>query len=115
MCCLHIYKEYLPINRRDDRCTLTECIATEINLGKKSVFFTLSYRSQSQTADEFEAYSQNLNLTLNNVDALSPFCHELIGDFNARSSSWWSGDITARVGKELEALTSTAGYSQLID
>ena len=39
----------------------------------------------------------------------------LIGDFNARSSSWWSGDMTTRVGKELEALTSTAGYSQLID
>ena len=39
----------------------------------------------------------------------------LTGDYNARSSSWWSGDITTRVGKELEALTSTAGYSQLID
>ena len=39
----------------------------------------------------------------------------LIGDYNAGSSSWWSGDITTRVGKELEALTSTAGYSQLID
>ena len=47
------YKEYLPINRHDDLCTLTECIVTELNLGKKSVFFTLSYRSPSQTTDEF--------------------------------------------------------------
>ena len=39
----------------------------------------------------------------------------LIGDFNARSSSWWSEDITTRVGRELEALTSTSEYSQLID
>ena len=109
------YKEYLPINRRDDLCTLTECIVTEINLGKKSVFFTFSYRYPSQTTDEFEVCSQNLNLTLTNVDALSPFCHALVGDFNARSSSWWSGDITTRVGRELEALTSTSGYSQLID
>ena len=93
------YKEYLPINRRGDLCTLTECIVTEINLGKKSVFFTLSYRSPSQTTDEFEAHSQNLNLTLNNVHALSPFSHVLIGDFNTRSSSWWSGDISTRVGK----------------
>ena len=82
------YKEYLLINRRDDLFTLTECIVTEISLGKKSVFFTLSYRSPSQTTDEFEVYSRNLNLTLTNVDALSPFCHVLIGDFNARSSSW---------------------------
>ena len=109
------YKEYLPINRHDDLCTLTECIVTELNLGKKSVFFTLSYRSPSQTTDETEVYSQNLNLTLTNVDALSPFCHVLIGDFNARSSSWWTGDITTRVGRESEALTSTSGYSQLID
>ena len=93
------YKEYLPINRHDDLCTLTECIVTEINLGKKTVFFTRSYRSPSQTTDAFEAYSQNLNLTLNNVDALSQFCHVLIGDFNARSFSWWSGDIITRVGK----------------
>ena len=35
------YKEYLPINRRDDLCTLTECIVTEINLGKKiSIFYS---------------------------------------------------------------------------
>ena len=81
------YEEYLPTNRSDDLCILTECNVTEINLGKKSVFFSLSYRSPSQTTDKFEVYSENLNLTLTNVDALSPFCHVLIVDFNSRSSS----------------------------
>ena len=85
-CVCMFYKEYLPINRRDDLCTLTECIVTEINLGKTSVFFTLSYRSPSQTTDEFEVYSQNLNLILTNVDALSPFCHVLIGERHSYKS-----------------------------
>ena len=29
------YKDYLPVIRRDDLCPFTECIVTEIKLGKK--------------------------------------------------------------------------------
>ena len=38
-----------------------------------------------------------------------------MGDFNARSSNWWENDITNSVGKELDSLTLSAGYSQIID
>ena len=34
------HKDYLLLIRRDDLCTLSECIVTEIKLGKKSIFFT---------------------------------------------------------------------------
>lgn len=84
------YKEYLPVSRHDDLYTLTECIVTEVNIGKKSTVFTCSYRSPSQTTDQFDVYNQNLNLILSNVDALSQICHILIGNFNSRSSNWWS-------------------------
>ena len=71
------YKECVPINRRDDLCTLPECIVTEINIGNKSIVFTCSYRSPSQITDEIEVYCRNLKLILSNVDVLSPFWHVL--------------------------------------
>ena len=58
-----IYKDYLPVIRHDDLCTLTECIVVEVNLGTKSLFFTCNYRSPSQTVDECESYCQSLHLT----------------------------------------------------
>ena len=78
------YKDYLPATRRDDHCVLTACIVTEIRLGKNSIFFTCSYKSPSQTPDEFESYCQNVHLTLSNIDDTSPSCSIVIEDFNAR-------------------------------
>ena len=109
------YKDYLPVIRRHDLCALTECIVVEVNSGTKSLFFTCNYRSPSQTVDEFESYCQSLHLTLTNIDDTSPFSSVLIGDFNARCTNWWTADIDSKAGKELDSLTSTAGYTQLID
>ena len=36
------------------------------------------------------------------------------GDFNARSSTWWSNDITNLNGTLTESLTTTHGFKQLI-
>ena len=33
------YKEHLPINKRDDLCTLKESLVTEIRLDKKVFLF----------------------------------------------------------------------------
>ena len=37
---LMFYKDYLLLIRRDDLCTLSECIVTEIKFGIKFIFFT---------------------------------------------------------------------------
>ena len=37
------------------------------------------------------------------------------GDFNARSSTWWSNDITNLNGTLTESLTTTHGFKQLSD
>ena len=37
------------------------------------------------------------------------------GDFNARSSYWWSNDINSTEGTNLFSLTSSNGFSQLIN
>ena len=35
------YKEHLPIIRRDDSCSLKECLVTEIRVDKKVFIFVL--------------------------------------------------------------------------
>ena len=44
-----------------------------------------------------------------------PICSVVTGDFNARCSRWWRNDITNFAGKEIDFLTSSAGYTQIID
>ena len=38
-----------------------------------------------------------------------------VGDFNVRSTTWWSGDITTTEGTNIEALTSYQGFEQVIN
>ena len=44
-----------------------------------------------------------------------PLCSIIPGDFNARCSRWWKNDITNSTGHEINSLTSSAGYKQIID
>ena len=39
----------------------------------------------------------------------------IVGDFNVRSTTWWSGDITTTEGNSIEPLTSYHGFEQVID
>ena len=48
------------------------------------------------------------------LDDTSPFYSIVTGDFNARCRNWWAGDVNSSTGKELDSLTSTAGYTQLL-
>ena len=41
------YKEHLSIIKRDDLCTLKECLVTEIKVDKKSCFFCICIDDQS--------------------------------------------------------------------
>ena len=38
----------------------------------------------------------------------------ILGDFNARSSTWWSNNITNLNGTLIDSLTTTHGFKQLI-
>ena len=52
---------------------------------------------------------------MSNINDLNPACSVITGDFNARSSQWRSLDKENNEGREISFLTSSAGYSQLID
>ena len=53
------YKEHIPLVRRDDLCTLSNCLVTEIRLENKKCFLICLYRSHSQTQPEFENFCTN--------------------------------------------------------
>ena len=38
----------------------------------------------------------------------------ILEDFNARSRSWWSDDVTPYEGSHIDSLTTTCGFYQLI-
>ena len=86
------YKEQLPIIKRDDLCTLKECLITEIRVHKKMFFFSCLYKSPSQTQNEFEEFCNDLNLLLSNVNDVNTTLSVITGDFNAKSPGWWSLD-----------------------
>ena len=68
------------------------------------------YRLPSQTQDEFEKFPDKLLLNLGTC----PFLVVAIGDFNAKSKSWYINDSTTSQGNVLEDITSQFGLQQII-
>ena len=109
------YKEHIPLIKRDDLCTLDNCLVTEIRSQNEKCFFSCIYRSPSQNRDEFENFCLKFDLLLNKINDEFPLCSVITGNFNARCSRWWKNDITNLTGEEIDTLTSSAGYAQIID
>ena len=82
--------------------------------GKKN-FFSCLYRSSSQIKEEFEKFCTDLKLLLSNVNDLNIPLSVITGDFNARSSKWWSLGKENAVGRETNSFTSACGYCQIIN
>ena len=71
---------------------LQECINFEMKIGDKVCNFISVYRSPSQTLDNFETLSKNLELNLENIVHRNPFLVVVIVYFNAKSSKWHCQD-----------------------
>ena len=93
---------------------LTECFVIEIVLNNKKGYIVSLYRSPSQTNDEFDEFIINFDLMLHDISSLNPSFVMILGDMNAKSSSWCSNDSTSNEGFHIESLTSFYGFSQLI-
>ena len=52
---------------------------------------------------------------MSDIKKTKPFFSVITGDFNARTSCWWSEDINASEGLKLLSLTSANGVYQLIN
>ena len=54
-------------------------------------------------------------ITLNAVSGTNPFLIVAIGDFNAKSSNWYTGGTTTFEGSKIETITSQFGLQQIIN
>ena len=78
------------------------------------MFLTCLYRSPSQSQDEFENFCTKFDILLGQINDELPICSIVTSEFNARCSGWQRNDITNFAGKEIDFLTSLAGYTQII-
>ena len=86
-----------------------------MNYNHKKVIVSVIYRSPSQSNIEFDLFLANLEQLLCEINNRKPYLSIITGDFNARSSSWWSKDSNTPEGLKLFSLTSANGFSQLIN
>ena len=100
--------------RQMSNINLPECLACEIVIGKKKGYVITLYRSPSQNQSEFEYFLLSLKNLLCNIRSKDPAFTILLGDFNARSKSWWVHDIIKIEGTPIEFISSLYDFSQLI-
>ena len=80
----------------------------------KKYFFTVLYRSPSQTQEQFQAFTDGFELMISKMAAENPYGVIVTGDFNCHSHQWWENDIENEEGKMFEPLTSDFGLHQMI-
>ena len=109
------FKSHLPLVRKPELTSLDECITCKLKIGSSNLLLCLTYRSPSQDFDQFESFKSKWEETINNFQDLSPTCSVFLGDFNARNSNWWLGDITNSKGREISEIANQHDLYQLID
>ena len=72
------------------------------------------YRSPSQSSIEFESFLSGFEDMLSSVLFSKAQFNVILGDFNARLSTWWSNDITNPNGTLIDSLMTTHDFKQLI-
>ena len=87
------YKESLAV-RLADITSLPECLVCELTIQNKKGCVAVMYRSGFENMLSSVLFSES-QFTV------------ILGDVNARSSSWWSNDITNLNGSLIDSLTTT--------
>ena len=97
-----------------DITSLPKYLVCELTIKNKKGYVAVMYRSPSQSSIEFESFLSGFEDMLSSVLFSKSQFTVILGDFNARSSSWWSNDITNPNGILIDSLTTTHGFKQLI-
>ena len=107
------YTSFLPLRILNVQY-LQESICFELKIGDKTCNFLSLYRSPSQSQDNCETFTENLELNLENLVQRNPFLVVAIRDFNAKSSNWFCQDKNNFEGDAIENLTSLFGLQQVV-
>ena len=102
------YKESLPVQIINQHY-LKEALLLEMSCNNKKVIVSVIYRFPSQSTDEFDSFLSNFKIFLNDINKRKPPLSAVTGDFNSRSSSWWSKVTDTIEGLKLFSLTSSSG------
>ena len=95
---------------------LQESICFDLKIGSKLCsIVSINNRSPSQAAGEFENFLNKLNQIMESITQKNPFLTDVIADFNARSSEWWTDDKTIQEGLKIENLLSQFSLSKVIN
>ena len=109
------YKENLPVTFRRD-LSFNECIVLELKFGRKTIFFTVLYRSPAakHSTPEFNNFLDNFKSLYTKISTEKPFAMFFTGDFNAHSELWWPGGDTNLEGRDIEDLFTSLNLTQII-
>ena len=72
------------------------------------------YRSPSQSTSRLEYFLSGFEDLLSNILCSKPQFTIILGDLNARSLASWSEDITTLHGTQMDSLTITHAFKQII-
>lgn len=85
------------------------------NVNNEKCFLHALYRSSSQSHEELERFSSNLDLLLRNINNQHRASSIVIEDFNNKYSKWCTTDKDKVAGITLDSTETTAVYSQMIN
>ena len=94
------YKESLPV-RVLSLPYLKEALLLEMIDNNKKMIVSVIYRSPSQSNREFNSFLSSFEQLLSKISKRKRTVFIITGDFNARSSSWWSNDTNTLEGTNL--------------
>ena len=73
------------------------------------------YRCPNQFKVDFQNFCNNFDLILDAASATNPFLFVAVGDFNAKSTNWYTGDATTIEVSKTQAITSQFQLEQIIN
>ena len=86
----------------------------KFQIGDKICNFVALYRSPSQSQDDFETFADNFEMTLH-FNAKKCVLITAIGDFNAKSTTWYKKEKTSFGCNTIDNITPQLGLHQLIN
>ena len=86
------HRDSLPVKVINSN-VLNECLVCELSFGSQRVCLVSIYRIPSQSSNECNTFLLNFEQLLTYLNSIKPHVQLVTGDFNVRSSSWWSEDI----------------------
>ena len=92
------YEEHLPLICKPNLTSQHECLICELKIGNKNVLFQSS-----------------IDLCINRLRSLKVYITIFFGDFNARNTFWWGGDILNTEGLVFNKLCHHYNLHQLIN